>query len=145
MTDSQTILSPEGARRREQILRLARRAATGRRRRRLALRGGLALAGVAVLAVALWPDPAVRTVGPSPDQWVQHPNPAPPTPRVVDIQTITTDLSLVDRLALRPQQRGWQSIDDDEFLKVLADAGKPSGLIELNGRSFLIRHVVSNH
>ena len=133
-------LSPTGAARRDEIGRLARRAAVGRRRRRRAAR---AVVAVALLLAAAWP-PARRRPsppgGPPPqaEVAVRSPTPstpiAPPSPSAV-IQFVPTDPTITARLSVRPARPTWVVIDDRQLLDTLAAAGRPAGLVTVDGHT----------
>jgi len=138
-------LSSEGLRRREQILAAARRVARRRRWRRRALRGSGAIVIVAILLtlyLQLFPIPTARQ--PRPSTPIAHQSDSSPSPatmpaHAIVITWIATDPTLVDRLAIDPQQPPiWQSIDDDELIRTLAEAGQQAGIIRFDGKAILL-------
>src|SRR5438093_4817391 len=124
-------LSPAGMERSEQILRLVKRAARGRRRKRHLLRGGAVLA--VLLVVGLVAHRMKPQVSPP---VIVHQQIAQTTS--VTIGTIETDPSITDRLSVFPQAARWKQIDDDELLRSLADAGQPAGIIRMEGQAVLV-------
>lgn len=146
---SEIELSPRGRQRREHILEMAIQQARQRRRRRLAVRGGAAAVVllVAGLALLLVPHP-----GPQRHELPVATKSQPPTAPPRDhaqaakllIEHIQTDPTLLKRLAVRPSPPRWQTLDDDQLLRELALAGKPAGLVKINGRASLMFHHASN-
>jgi hypothetical protein len=141
MSDPVQILSHEGANRRERILRLAVKEAQTRKRRWWTLRlaaAGAAGAAVVMLAAIIWSGEAIS------------PAPVPPTVAIVEsrvdpapapsvmIVHIRTDPAIIERLAMQVSSPRWQSIGDEELLTALADAGRPAGLIHVQGRTILL-------
>ena len=140
-------LSPRGRARREQILEMAIRQARRRRGRRLAIRGGAAAIVLLVAGLAL-----VRMPHSAPQRHelpvVTSPPPAAPPPAApphdhvqaakLVIEHIQTDTTIVKRLAVPKTPPRWQTLDDDQLLKELALAGKPAGLVKINGRASLV-------
>ncbi len=138
MSESNVPLSPEGIQQRERILRLAQREARSLKHRRHSARIGGACIILAVIALGLM----LIVPGKPPVRMVKS-TPAPPPPAVqqtpgIVVTFIQTDPTLADRLAIRPQPPRWRSIDDDELLTSLADAGQPAGLIYVNGKALLL-------
>jgi hypothetical protein len=136
MFEFQNELSNEGHRRREAILRLAQKQARRRRRGRLALKltGTIAvlLTAISVVMQLHRKQPAAPTLA------VNHPaTPPRPTP-LVTIEQIATDPALSSKLAIQIQQPRWQRLNDDQLLTTLADAGRPAGIIEVDGRAMLV-------
>ena len=117
-----------------------------RRRRRLALRGGAV--GIVLLAIGLAVLRMPRSVpNPSDDREVDYrlhlaSVPAPnrtPTAKVV-IERIQTDPTIARRLAIPQTPPRWQRLDDDQVLQELERAGKPAGLVKINGQVTLVFH-----
>jgi len=135
-------LSHEGAQRRETILALARDLARQRRHRRRRVVAS-AISSAIVLAMIVTTMSVLRH-GRPPKNLANVSRPLvvmpaiAPLPSNVTIMRLQTDPSITARLALVPAQRDWRKLDDDELLRVLADAGKPSGLIEFDGRAVLV-------
>jgi len=128
-------LSPEGAKRREAILLLARAEARRRRSRRVVSRGVAAVTTVALIALAIWRLPiAERHVEPK-TTVARSPSPPPPS---ITIQYLQTDPTITDRLTLQPSPPRWTNIGDDELLQELAVAGQPAGIACINGKSILL-------
>ncbi len=134
-------LSPRGRARRAQILNMAIQQVRRRRRRRLALRGGavgivLLAIGLAVLRMPrLVPNPSKTTERSITDS-TSPSVPAPkrtPTAKVV-IEHIQTDPTITRRLAVAQAPPRWQRLDDDQVLQELERAGKPAGLVKINGQ-----------
>jgi hypothetical protein len=145
-----TPLSPEGKRRRREILQVAiheARAIRSRRfRRRIAIVGAIAL-----LAVLFIPRPAPRplvhqsTPAPEPrhvalaTRIVPRVTPRPPRqPSEILITYIQTDPQIASHLTLSPQKPTWQTIGDDALLERLSEAGKPAGLAYVDGRAIIL-------
>ncbi|MCB9848925.1 MAG: hypothetical protein H6814_10975 [Phycisphaeraceae bacterium] len=142
--DDQISLSPEGERRRAQIGGEIAGALPGiaarRRSRRRAIRGTLALA----LLVGVWA--IVALTGGKPIQPPAPPivvTPAPEQESVIDYAVVRSgpvDPSIyirTDTAAINAMV-----ISDDELLRELAAAGRPAGLIRVNGQTRLSRDVV---
>jgi hypothetical protein len=129
-------LSPEGAKRRDAILLLAKAEARRRRSRRLASRGFVGLAVVGLIAVAVWRLPIAK-----PPVEIKPPiarlTISPPPPSVA-IEYVQTDPTITDRLTLRPSPPRWTNIGDDELVQELAAAGQPAGIVSMNGKSILL-------
>lgn len=138
-SDGRVALSPAGTRRREEILRSAIREGQSVRHRRRVVRaaaGGVAAAlAVAVALVAMRPRPT-----PPPSIVVQS-RPTHtvtvPRPQVV-VQRIETDPHLMERLSIRPDGKGWQTLSDDELLRQLDRAGRPAALAYVGGQERLL-------
>ena len=137
MSDVDEPLSPAGAVRRAQIGRMARRAAGRRRLRRAAGRATVVLLVVAGATPLLWrktspPRPVVAVRSAS----AQRPSPAPPPSAVISY--VATDRTITDRLSVRPTPPRWVVIDDRQLLDALAGAGRPAGLVSVDGRETLL-------
>ena len=142
MTDLE--LSPSGRARREQILNMAIQQGRRRRRRRLAFRGGAIVIVLLAIGAAVLRMPHAAT-HPS-ETAIVEPSPPPaaaphhaPAAKVV-IERFQTDPTIVRRLAVSKTRPRWQRLDDDNFLQELAQAGKPAGLVKINGQVTLIFH-----
>jgi hypothetical protein len=137
MTNPHEPLSPAGEERREAILGLARHAARARRTRRRGVR-----AGAGALLVLMVAGAGVYVTRPA---QLDHPArvdstatcPAVPS-RPASIASIDSDPTIARRLALAPEPQRWASISDDELLASLAEAGQPTGLIEVAGTTILV-------
>ena len=151
-------LSAAGRRRREEILALATRQASVLRRRRAMRRvsgAAAVLLGATVVALIVRnsefnrpapiadPSPvtqpiptqvAVTPVAPRPSVVTTAPASRPSRSAVV-IQTIRTDPTLVDRLAVPRQIGGWETIGTDELLGELKAVGLAGGVVVRDGRS----------
>ncbi len=137
-------LSPRGRARREQILEMAIRQARRRRRRRLAIRGGAAgvvllVAGLALLRVPhsapqRHESPVVKVLPPA-----VPPHDNAQAAKLV-IEHIQTDPTILRRLTIPKTPPRWQTLDDDQLLQELALAGKPAGLVKINGQASLVFH-----
>ena len=142
MTDLE--LSPSGRARREQILNMAIQQGRRRRRRRLAIRGAAAAIVLLAIGAAVLHMPHFAS-HPS-DTAIVEPSPphAAATHRVpaakVVIERLQTDPTIVRRLAISKTRPRWQRLDDDHLLQELAQAGKPAGLVKINGQVTLIFH-----
>jgi hypothetical protein len=123
-------LSPAAAMRRQSILADALGTADRRRIRRFVVRGTVVACAVGALAATL----ALLTQPHRPDTIVvESPHPAPtttpvPTPPKVVVQIIRAG-------DVKPT---WEVLSDDQFLAALADAGRPSGFVQLNGKSVIV-------
>jgi hypothetical protein len=147
MSDSYVELSHEGLERRDQILRLARDAARRRRRRRRSI------AVVATVTLSVMATLMTMTVVKAPGFLDPHivqisklrvaPDPVPGPHSNVEIVQIQTDPTITARLALVPSQSKWRTLEDNELLQLLADAGRPSCLIEVDGRGVLLPRTVT--
>jgi hypothetical protein len=137
-------LSPEGRRRQEQILQMALRDMRNTRRRRWILPGVGAVAAVGLVLLVSIPRPqkalvmAMKSVPAvavpiAPRSGAEAPGPVEPM-----VQFVETDPTIADRLTLKPQAPRWVVVDDDQFVKALADAGKPMGLAYVNGKAILL-------
>ena len=135
-------LSPRGRQRREQILEMAIRQGRQRRRRRLAVRGGAVAIVLLVMATAV-----LRIPRSAPHQsdlpTAKSAAPAVPTPdrgqqAKVVIERIQTDPTILRRLAVPKSPPLWQTLDDDHLLQELAQAGRPAGLVKIDGRTTLV-------
>jgi hypothetical protein len=137
-------LSPEGRRRREQILQLALRDMRNTRRRRWILPGAGVTLAIGLVVMMSLPKPRKQQMvamhqAPLPASGINgvgevHANP-PATPVV---EYVATDPTIADRLTLKPVPPRWVAVDDDQFVKELADAGKPMGLAYVNGKAILL-------
>jgi hypothetical protein len=140
-------LSPFGRERRDQILNMAIQQGRWRRRRRLAIRGGavvitLLAIGAAVLRLQH------TTLHPSERSIVESLSPPAPAPHralaaTFAIERIQTDPTIARRLAVPQSPPRWQRLDDDHLLQELAQAGKPAGLIKIDGQAALLFHRLS--
>ncbi len=136
MTTPNEYLSAAGERRKEEILRAALQASGRRRRRRQMAIGGAVLIPLLMLAIVgldvdrQKPEPAVVVLPPSPMVRKSRAN--------VMIDRIATDPGIADRLSVGDPAPKWKIIGDDELLQSMADAGSPTGLVELNGRRFFL-------
>ena len=139
MFESDVELSAEGERRRQSILHLARQQARRRHRRRVAMRfagGAAAIVLAATLAMRFrFEQPVQRIVA------VNHPvtSTAPAiVASSVKIEPIATDPAITSKLSIVIDRPKWQRLNDGELLTALADAGRPAGLIEVDGRTMLV-------
>jgi len=140
-------LSPRGRARRAQILNMAIQQARRRHRRRLAFRGGAV--GIALLAIGLAvlrvprsvpnpPKSTERSIADSTSPTVPAPNRA--SAAKIVIERIQTDPTITRRLAVPQAPPRWQRLDDDQVLQELERAGKPAGLVKINGQVSLVFH-----
>jgi len=141
-------LSAGGSERRERILEMALRAARERRYRRLA-KNGAVMAVLLVAGFVMWHatgrnramvkeskvvaarlNVAKPVLAMSVMQAARRPG--------VTIVWIQTDPNILKQME-EPRPKGhWQRIGDDELLKCLAEAGKPSGLVEFGGKVLVL-------
>lgn len=138
MNDFET-LSPAGIQRRQHILHLAQSAATKRRLKRRTGRGlsVACLLGVAGLtAWSLTQLQAPPVARPIPIAQIAPPSSMPEA----SVQYLATDPSITDRLSIKPSPPQWKEIGNEELLQDLADAGKPTGIVCMNGRTILLPH-----
>jgi len=150
MIDPLDPLSPAGLERREEILLLARGAARRRRVRRNASRaaamglsvlligGGLVVHMVRVSHPVRSPHPVAQAPIPVPPAPSKVSTPPKPAPDHITIAAIRTDPTITARLSVGHPRPRWKTIGDEELLQSLAEAGKPSGLIETDGRKILL-------
>lgn len=137
------LLSPEGERRREAILRDVSlrlpRIVARRRARRRAVTGSLAIALVLTVGAAtlLLRTPS-RPVGAPPI--VEAPALVAPLIDYAVVRTGPIDPSIY--VKENPDAINAMVISDDELLRELAAMGRPAGLIRMNGRVRLSRDVV---
>jgi hypothetical protein len=139
MNEFPSTLSPQGQRRRQQILALAVAAAGRRRRRNLGVRAGSVCVVCVVMAVTAL---LLRPVPKSPvaeNNGTPSNQPAIPSgessARVV---LIPTDPTLADRLAIPRRPSAVVVIHDRELLDALAQAHQPAGLVYVNGKATLL-------
>jgi hypothetical protein len=137
-------LSPSGVQRREQILLLARQETRRKRRRREVTR--TVAANVVFVAMSLITAMVARTQLGGPIQSPSHeliaansqqqasPNSLDDTSRV-QVSYIQTDPAIVQRLSIQPEPARWQSIDDDELIRIFAEAGQQVGIIRFDGKT----------
>ena len=147
MRDDADILSTAGDRRRAAILTMALSAAARRRTRRRRVRVGAGTLAIAALVAVVWPRPApVRTV-PVPVAVLTHRPTSRPTvvsshpperPPTVTVERIETDPTIADRLALRSGRSRWVMLDDAGLVRELAAAGRPGGVVRINGEARLL-------
>jgi hypothetical protein len=139
MSDLDEPLSPAGVARREQIRRLARRAAAGRRWRRRAGRTAIVAAVLAAAAPLLWPRRPAPPASPHPPTVVaRRRDPTPPPPVTSVVTYVATDATITDRWSVRPTPPRWVVIGDRELLDTLAAAGRPAGLMTVDGHERLL-------
>jgi hypothetical protein len=142
MSDVDPVLSDSGIARRERILMLALDEAKSRRRKRWALRASAV--GVVVAGIGLVVRSMTGSIAPPPVRplAIQDPAPVPvPSPPGIVVSRLETDPTIVDRLAIQADSHRWQTIGDEELLRGLADAGRPTGLIHVAGQTLLLpRH-----
>ena len=136
MIEYEEPLSLTGARRREEILQIAQRAARSRRKTRYFMRGvaSVACAIAVVLIVHRIHSPSANLAPQSPIVRL----PTSPSESAIVIDRIETDPTIADRLSVLPRAANWQPIGDDELLQSLAKAGQPAGLIRADGNTILL-------
>lgn len=132
MFEYEQFLSPAGARRRDEILRVAQHAARSRRHKRYFVRGASAVACAIAITLLLHRSNVVPPQSPI----VELPQKTSISTIVID--RIDTDPTIADRLSVRPRAANWQQIGDDELLQSLAKAGQPAGLIHVDGNTILV-------
>jgi len=141
-------LTPEGDRRRDEILRGVTAQLPGivarRRRRRRAARGAVAMillfaAGGVLMRVMRTPIPAPTV---PPPLIVEAPAEAPPG--LIDFAIVRTSETIDPSIYIRTDTEAINAmvISDDELLRALASMGRPAGLIRMNGEIRLTRNVV---
>jgi len=137
-------LSSQGRARRAQILKMAIQQARWRRRRRLAARGGAVMIVLLAIGIAVLRTP--HSIPHPPETQITEPTPLPasapnraPAAKIV-IERIQTDPTISLRLAVPQTPPRWQRLDDDHLLQELAQAGKPAGLVKINGQATLVFH-----
>ena len=135
-------LSPSGRARREQILKMAVEQGQRQRRQRLAVRGGaVAIVLLAIVATVLrMPHSNSRPIE---RPFVKSPLPPAPAPQrtltpKIAIERIQTDPTIAQRLAVAKTPPRWQRLDDDHLIQELAQAGKPAGLVKINGQAAIV-------
>jgi hypothetical protein len=132
-------LSSEGQQRRDEILRAAKRQARSRRRRRRLVTGaGLGATCAILLAVLLTSRSSAPQQNTAPHS-VAYVATAPSTQsgRIV-IGTIHNDLGLADRLAVPIRSPQWETIGDEELIRLIGDAGQSAGIIRAEGEATLL-------
>jgi hypothetical protein len=134
-----TILSADGARRRDRMLDEL----TGVIRRRRARRHAARIAGLAAtVALGIL---AVRSATPSPRIPVPDPvaatQPAPATPRPSMIAIVESAPGTAARLESRTGVRLVEIIDDTTLLHALRDIGRPDGLIRTPAGTRLVSDI----
>jgi hypothetical protein len=144
---SELELTPRGRARREQILNMAIQQARRRRRRRWARRGGAAAIALLVIGLATLhiPRPVAPPLKTNETTGTHATPPKIPTPSrapstKVVIERIQTDPTITRRLAVPQTPPRWERLDDDRLLQELAKAGKPAGLVKIDGRVTLVFH-----
>jgi hypothetical protein len=141
-------LTSAGQSRREAILRLMHETARRKRRRRQVVRTTAACA-VALVMTSLVIHWRPRNGGsgeavPTPTDYAttQSAPSEPPKHVAVVIGRIETDPTILQRWSISPQIKPEQAtlptIDDDDLIRTLADAGQPAGLIQIAGRTTLV-------
>jgi hypothetical protein len=127
------MLSASGAARRAQILADAMGAADARRRRARVRRvaTGIAVATTAGACLFAVLSKTHDVPAPAPQRSpivIAPPHTAPSTAATFAIQIIRTE-------DVKPR---WETIGDDQLLAMLAEAGRPSGMVELNGKAVVV-------
>jgi hypothetical protein len=150
-------LTAAGDSRREEIRILSERALSLRVRRRRTLRAGAAGASALLLILAAFrafparpqtapPAPQVADNGP---QVIDGPLPlvhstsaeSPPALTRLTVEHLGDDPGVLNRLRAAAPPSQTLPIDDDELLELLAQSGRPDGLIRLRGRVMLSSHL----
>ena len=149
------LLSAEGEKRRDQILLLAKQQAAIQARTRARRRN--TIAGVAMGAIALslsvWyfqqHQPERIALKPVPQPEIHKPEALKPTsivPHIIShkqekpivvVRMIHTEPGVAKQFAIKPQAANWQRLNDDQLLTELAAAGKPAGLVWVDGKQRL--------
>ena len=131
-------LTDAGRVRRAAMRRSLQGAVMTRRRRRTAARSAGAVLAVLALGIAWWQATPVTRLpepGSSRDDLaaLQH----------VDYRAVTTDRSMLERYRVDPPAvSAVLEVGDDELLRLLAAAGRPTGLIRMRDRVIVTRDVV---
>ena len=76
-----------------------------------------------------------------PPQQTQIPADAAPAPIAIGppkAQGQPAPVVLVEVIRDDPAHRRWQVVNDDQLLAALADAGRPSGLVRINGETMVV-------
>jgi hypothetical protein len=132
-------LSEEGRQRRRQILRLAVKAAGGRRaRRRL---GMAALLAIFMIGPALLVEHFRAAVVPPPPSPIVAESKSPPPSDVSDAVVVTwikADPHALDGILVGPGPKRWETIGDDELLGLLSSGDHPAGLANVDGVAMLV-------
>jgi len=140
-------LTSAGQSRREAILRLMQETARRKRRRRQMVQTTAACA-VALIMISLvihWrPHNGGGGAVPTPTDYATTKKApiVPPKHVAVVIGRIETDPTILQRWSLsprvKPEQAALPTIDDDDLIRTLADAGQSAGLIQVGGETTLI-------
>lgn len=131
-------LSKSGDERRRQILHLAESALAMRTRRRRRLRGASGAAAVLLLsAVAYWVLPVRPVVDGTLPIAIDRPDDLPKATSSTGPQIVQNDPTIVQRLSAPPRPSRTMRINDDDLLELLHAAGRPEGLIQIEGQVFL--------
>lgn len=135
-------LSPAGEARREEILGIARRAASHRRNQRQAFRA-IALGVVVVLAMMV-----IRRASRSehhdlaihPSKRIVPPIAATryPPPARVQVTWLQSEPGISQRLAAPKRAPAWTRLTDEQLVGVLAQHGQPAGLAYVNNEPILV-------
>lgn len=146
--DIRTTLSPEGRRRKEVIRAAACRAAADRRRGARFLTTVAVAALPLVLGVAIWSQlPAGGTLAPETERVFTQGNPDAHGDPIMGDSRMTESVGEDGTPRYRNLRfetiHDWppvavNTIDDDELLSLLAEAGRPSGLIRVGERVIVV-------
>jgi hypothetical protein len=120
------------AERRQIIFQDALRAADRRRHRRLAARAGATgcILGIVAITAFTLVNRREHHIAPI----VVQPESRPSKTHV----TTTGPKVVVQIIRAGDVQPKWQTLSDEQFLAAMADAGRPSGVIELNGKAVVV-------
>jgi hypothetical protein len=128
-------LSPGGAARRAAMRTELAQAVVRTRRRRQAVRGAAAgLAAAILLAVAF----GAGGTGRGPEEQVRSTSGG----RAVALEVVRDDPGIVARLAAPNALRAAVPVDDRELLRLLHEAGRPTGFVRVADRAFATDAVV---
>ncbi len=123
-------LSPEGLARRERMRAELQAALSRRRRTRIAVRTGAVASALLLAILVVRPSQPSRTLPPPPVY--------PAAPACAFTTLVRTDPGILKRFSVSPPVRLEDYlIGDETLLKELAEAGRPTGLIRVNGQTFL--------
>jgi hypothetical protein len=136
MIEYEEPLSAIGAQRRDEILRIAQRAARTRRHKRYFMRGAVSVACALAVVLIVHRTNSTSSSFPPRSPLVEAPTNTPVS--TIVIGRIETDPTIADRLSVLPRAAQWQQIGDDELLQSLAKAGQSAGLIRVDGNTILV-------
>ena len=134
-------LSPGGNARRAAMRSRLTAAVARRRRTRTGARAAAALAVMIAIVWAVLPSEGLDLPGPAPRQLANQQTTPPDRTRYADIATVRDDPTVVARLLVSRSLSRELFIDDDELLRRLRAAGRPTGLLRTADRFLLTSDV----